>query len=157
MLGVFLEMSRYRLARDHYPFYRERLQQFFDENAIDLAAPKRHSDFADWIDRTDSPMRAVAERSGALSTFCVLGRFAIRFMILLRRNRPEALETRRYAKRILKRCRVPANTFDALATPDAKAASSVNDIVSPALQLGVELLRELRVEPRTCFIAMPFS
>ena len=48
MFGVFLEMSRMKLARKRYPFYRSRMQRFLDEIGHHTQPPLAQKDFYPW-------------------------------------------------------------------------------------------------------------
>ncbi len=157
MFGVFFEMCKFKLARERYPFFRGRMQTFLDEIAVPGDVPERHEDFNAWTEtEVDLLLRFFKTRPQGLVDFFAIGHLAVTYLIRRLRDRPEAEEARRAAHLYLRRQKQPSAAFDALVDPEGKPAKTVDEIVSPALNLAVTLLRDLRPEPKTCFLAMPF-
>jgi hypothetical protein len=156
MLGVFMAMCEFNLARKRYPFYRSRIEIFLQEIGARIAIPSAFGQRDEWIALVAPIGSALAKRSPVLTDFYLLGSFAIAYTLQVKRNRAEAEQYRRIAHRILLRHGLPFAEFDALVKPESKPARSVHDLMSPALLMLTTFLRPLRAEPKTCFVAMPF-
>ena len=119
--------------------------------------PARHSDYAAWEAQLPALLPLLRDRSKQLVDFMMLGVFAAHYIRLGLRNRIDAEPMRRAARTVMERNGLRREAFDDLVRGGSKPARTVDELVSPALRMLVELVRGLRPEPKTCFVAMPFS
>ncbi len=157
MFGVFLQMSKFKLARRKYRFFRGRMQHFLMEVGIPAQIPPKHKDFDAWcVAQVPRLLELLGERPYALVDYFGIGFCAVQYILKRLRDRAEAERARHAAHILLARQKLPVEGFDALVDVSGQPARSVAEIVSPALRLAMTFLRDLPPEPKTCFVAMPF-
>jgi len=115
-------------------------------------------DYAAWNQQSSvSIAQLFATRSERLRNSFMLGVLALSYVQTAKRNRVEAESTRGAAHRLLAKEPDLVAAFDRLVKAKSKPPTTDTEMLSPCLGFAVELLRELRPEPKTCFVAMPFK
>jgi hypothetical protein len=157
MLGVFFEMSWRKSARRRYGFYRERMRVFLREVGIEDTPPRTHAECAARYDRGFISLTLkLGLRSEELRDFFHLGAFSIASPMAGPRQQAKANQIRRWATAILTRHGLDPGQWKTLPRFLHTRPRDIYELISPSLTLLVETLRNLRVEPQTCFVAMPF-
>ncbi len=153
MLGHFLAMAALRSLRPpRYPVLRSSVEAFLRAQGLDARLPARAREFqADPFGHALRILNAVRAQSPELASTAWLSSAAIfrargapdfqdaDFAAAARSLRLDARKVRAYV--------------DAL--PRAQKVST-SDMLAPAMAFLGEALSNLRSEPRTCFVAMPF-
>lgn len=160
MLGATVSMCEYPFVRRRFSALRHRAQEFLDEVGLDHRLPADQQTyigqmgaFVPWL------LDAARERSTHLGDFVQLGMGLVVY-VMARDSLPDAaaevLTDRLYPlleKHSLSREELDRSLARVPALPDNP---TIDEVLSPLLRFLTHAVRKARVEPRTCFVAMPF-
>jgi hypothetical protein len=163
MLGCFLALARYRFARPLYRVHRARIQAFMAELDFPVQLPAKHRDYGHAADRVLQEYVLICRNQAAeLGDFVLLGAMAVIDGTTRLAGTVDSDDMRHEACGILERHGLQATAlYDRYLArirlaSDAHPGVRVDTVLSPALELLVDCVDPLPVDPQTCFVAMPF-
>lgn len=163
MLGCFLALARYRFARSLYRVHRARIQELMAELDFPVKLPASHRDYGNAADRVLKEYVLICRHEAAeLGDFVLLGAMAVIDDTTRLAGTVESDDMRREACAILERHGLKASGLYDRYLARIRLASVehpgvlVDTVLSPALELLVDCIDPLPVDPKTCFVAMPF-
>ena len=159
MLGFFLFLCRFEFARERFPIFRKRMQQFLDGIAADVIVPETHDEFTEgWMPLYEQLIYAMTEKDGGVN-LPLFRPFALGTGFLaVALEMPNQTDVG-MLNAIMDELELPMSLLEdhAAAVPEIGEHTSIDDVMSPALAFLRDLLLPLDPEPDTCFVAMPFS
>lgn len=163
MLGAFLALARYGFARSLYRVHRARIQEFMVELDFPVKLPTSHRVYDRVADRVLQEYVLICRNQAAeLGDFVLLGAMVVIDGTTRLAGAVESDDMRHEACAILERHGLPASGLYDRYLARIRLASEehpgvlVDSVLSPALELLVDCIEPLPVDPQTCFVAMPF-
>jgi hypothetical protein len=163
MLGAFLALARYAFARPLYRVHRARIQEFMAELDMPVQLPDSHRDYGRAADRVLQEYVLICRHQAAeLGDFVLLGAMVVIDGTTRLAGAVESDDLRDEACAILERHGLAASgRYDRYLARIRLASEEhpgvrVDSVLSPALELLVDCIEPLPVDPQTCFVAMPF-
>jgi hypothetical protein len=168
LLGCFLALLRFKFARDNYRIHRSRVHEFFEEAGITFRLPPSAGAYSRVADALQlKAAKACAARSVEMSRFMMIGAFAARDGMLRAMGKSASDELRATAIGLLERNKLKGKKlYDRFLTRVAHLAeetgaapgdTTVQTIMTPAMELLASTLEPLGPDGAMCFVAMPFS
>ena len=163
MLGVIYMVNALPLEESRYPIHRRRMTEFLDEIGVSIAFPEAREAFAQNHNEIGEPLGLqMAQTSRELVDFFLLGMMAVN--VVAHRLHVDRLQESEQAVRFLLK---QYGFKDSVADNFLRSVGEqfehhpeilhVGTFLTMANGLLVSLIRPLRPEPRTCFVALPFS
>jgi tetratricopeptide (TPR) repeat protein len=156
VLGQFLTLFFAEYAREKYGERRARMLEFLNEIGAAVALPEQPPDLGGegHVALIESVLPRIAERSGELSHFVLLGSLLTHHGLLEKTDPEMARQSREQIEGIREQYGLPAVDFDATrADPET---GKVDAVLSPSLAYLNSCIAALPVEKDTAFVIMPF-
>lgn len=165
MLGVFLALIRYRFARPLFAQQRTRVLDFLDEAGLQIPVA---SDPGRYAAQADALMQQVVltgfRKDQEFGRFVYIGGSAIVDASMRAAGTVESDGLRDTIVGFMDESGLPgAELYErflaevALEREAAQPRVLIDQILSPALRLLRDAIEPLPVDPKTCFVAMPFK
>jgi hypothetical protein len=160
MLGFLLSMCRFEFARERFPIFRRRMQHILDGIDAGVQVPETHDEFGEgWSPFFEQVIDALTQRDGGVNQ-PLFRPFALGTGFLaVGMDMPNQTDLPMLTAIMETDVELPMSLLEehAAAVPEIGDATSIDDVMSPALAFLRDLVEPLDPEPETCFVAMPFS
>ena len=155
MFGFFMYLNRMKFAEQGFAKRRKRMQQFLDEIGIEVTLPGTARSFASGFSGIS---KSILDAFAITKDLRLLGAFALaQGFLAVSLDMPNQTDER-MLNELMDQFGLKRKILDEIASkvPRLTAPISIDDVMTPALEFLVELIKPLAVEEDTCFVAMPF-